>query len=124
MLKSWIPYGRGSKNHAFVRMLFFTVSAPIWEPFSSPKRTKDSVLVHFGGPGYQIEHQCGEYFSTVFFEGVSGLHFREKGSKREGARERGQCRNIVPPPPSHTLPPAPQRPEKQSFPEYIGVNFG
>ena len=83
-LKPWIPSGSGSKNHAFARIRFFTVSAAIWEPFSSQKRSKDSVLVHFGGPGYQIEHQCGEYFSTVFFEGVSGLHFREWEFKKGG----------------------------------------
>ena len=49
--KPWIPYGKGSKNHAFARIRFFTVSASIREAFCSPKRAKDHVPAHFGGPG-------------------------------------------------------------------------
>ena len=39
-LKPWIPYGKGNKNHTFVRTRFFTVLATIWGPFQSRKRTQ------------------------------------------------------------------------------------
>ena len=49
-VKPWIPYERGSQNHTFARIRFFAVLAPIWGPFCSPKRIKNPVLAHFGGP--------------------------------------------------------------------------
>ena len=61
-LKPWIPYGRGNKNHNFARIRFFTVSAPIWEPFCSPKRTKDPVLAHLGALGIEFSIRVASTF--------------------------------------------------------------
>ena len=104
-LKPWIPYGRGSKNHTSARIRFFTVSAPIWEPFCSPKRTKDPVLAHLGALGSEFSISVASTFSRCFLRCYPGLLFHEKAFKREGARERGRTSYIVLPPPSHTLPP-------------------
>ena len=105
-LKPWIPYGRGSKNHTFARIRFFTVSAPILESFCSPKRTKDPVLAHFWGPGWRIWDPCGEYFLRVFFEVLSWTPFsRERTSKGVG----GEALSMFHLPPLTLSPPAPQK---------------
>ena len=111
----------GSKNHAFARIRFFTVSPPIWEPFCSPKRTKDHVLAHFGALGIEFSTSVASTFQQCFSKPCMDSISAKGVQKGRGPVGEGMTPKLFHLPPLTLYPPAAQRPEKQSFPEYIYI---
>ena len=94
---------------AKIRLLLASYFSPFRHPFGSPFANQNAPKIPFwltlGALGSEFSSSVANTFSQCFSKACPGLHFHEKTSKREGGIGGGHCPYIVPPPPSHTLPP-------------------